>query len=63
MRSAAIWLLLAAMQLVGGASNEAEEPAPAPADVPGGCPFTLRVAGILIPVSQAPEQARYIISW
>lgn len=47
-----------------------EGPAPSPAAVQlageeGGtpdCPFTLRVAGQLIPVAQAPDRDRYIIS-
>lgn len=68
---ARVWLallLLAATQRAGGApagaaaapemNADAPGPAPAPAD---GCPFTLRVAGQLIPVARAPQEARYII--
>ncbi|KAL4422847.1 hypothetical protein ABPG75_009044 [Micractinium tetrahymenae] len=72
MRLVCAWLavvLLAATQRAGGApagSAAAPEmtagtPAPGPA-APDGCPFTLRVAGQLIPVAQAPEEARYILA-
>ena len=37
------------------------QPAPAPTGTPD-CPFTLRVAGELIPVASAPDSDRYILS-
>lgn len=61
-------LLLTATQRAGGvsagatAAREMDAGAPGPAmAIADRCPFTLRVAGQLIPVSQAPEEARYII--
>lgn len=71
MPPAGTWLALlslAAVQLACGApvgaagapEMHADAPGPAPATA-GSCPFTLRVAGQLIPVAQAPEEARYIV--
>ncbi|KAL4448844.1 hypothetical protein ABPG77_007561 [Micractinium sp. CCAP 211/92] len=72
MPPAGTWLALlslAAVQLACGApvgaagapEMHADAPGPAPATA-GSCPFTLRVAGQLIPVAQAPEEARYIVA-
>lgn len=48
-----------------GPAAVAAAPAPGPAAAAGAaadCPFTLRVGGVLIPVAEAPDKERYIVS-